>query len=69
MNSIMALEGIHKEFELGTSTIEALRGVNLELETGRYYSIMGPSGSGKSSLLHILGCMDIPQLSQSLTRS
>ncbi len=60
MTNIIALEGIRKEFKLGTSTIAALRGIDLELEKGRYYSIMGPSGSGKSTLLHILGCMDTP---------
>jgi putative ABC transport system ATP-binding protein len=60
MTNIIALEGVRKEFQLGASTIAALRGVDLELEKGRYYSIMGPSGSGKSTLLHILGCMDIP---------
>jgi len=60
MTTIIALEGIRKEFRLGTTTIAALRGIDLELKKGRYYSIMGPSGSGKSSLLHVLGCMDTP---------
>jgi putative ABC transport system ATP-binding protein len=60
MDTIIKLTDVRKTFQMGETTVEALRGVNLELERGGYYSIIGPSGSGKSSLLHIIGCMDVP---------
>jgi len=60
MNTIIELNNVSKAYQMGASTVNALRGVTLTLEKGAYYSIMGPSGSGKSSLLHIMGCMDSP---------
>jgi len=60
MNTIIALKNVTKTYKLGKTTVEALRGVNLELERGGTYAIVGPSGSGKSTLLHIAGCMDTP---------
>jgi putative ABC transport system ATP-binding protein len=60
VKNIISLKDVRKEYKLGQSTVRALRGVNLELQQGGYYSIIGPSGSGKSSLLYIVGCMDLP---------
>ncbi len=54
------MQNIKKEYLLGKSKVLALRGVNLSIEKGELCSIVGPSGSGKSSLLHIIGCLDIP---------
>jgi len=59
-DAIVSLKGVRKEYQMGQVTVEALRGVDMELERGGTYSIVGPSGSGKSSLLHIVGCMDAP---------
>lgn len=60
MTSLISLRNIKKEYQLGQTTVHALRGIDLEIKRGVYYSIIGPSGSGKSTLLHILGCMDVP---------
>ncbi|MFZ6030273.1 MAG: ABC transporter ATP-binding protein [Chloroflexota bacterium] len=60
MNPIVQLKGVKKEYSMGKSTVQALRGIDLALARERFYAIVGPSGSGKSTLLHILGCMDRP---------
>ena len=58
--SLIKCENIYKTYQMGTQTVRALRGVDLEIERGEYVSIMGPSGSGKSTLMHIIGCLDTP---------
>jgi putative ABC transport system ATP-binding protein len=60
LRSIVKLDQVRKTYELGAVTVEALRGISLEIVTGEYVSIMGPSGCGKSTLLNILGCLDRP---------
>ena len=58
--SIISARGLTKEYDLGAITVQALKGVDLEIKQGDFLSIMGPSGSGKSTLMHLIGCLDTP---------
>jgi putative ABC transport system ATP-binding protein len=56
----ITLQNVEKKYQMGTETVYALRGVDLEVAQNEYLAIMGPSGSGKTTLLNILGCLDTP---------
>ncbi len=60
MNPVIELRDVHRTYHIGESTVHALRGVSLTVEQGEFVAIMGASGSGKSSLLQILGLLDNP---------
>ncbi len=60
MSAMLELVDVHRTYLIGESTVQALRGVSVKIEQGEFVSIMGPSGSGKSSLLQILGLLDTP---------
>ena len=57
---IVQLQEVRKRYQMGLVTVEALRGLSLDIHPGEYISIMGPSGCGKSTLLNLLGCLDRP---------
>ena len=58
--SIIKIEDIRRDFVVGSETVHALRGVSFNINQGEFVSIMGTSGSGKSTMLNILGCLDKP---------
>jgi putative ABC transport system ATP-binding protein len=56
--NIIEINNLKKDYALGTTTVHALRGIDLVIERGDFLSIIGPSGSGKTTLLNIIGCID-----------
>lgn len=60
MKKVIELQNIRRDFTVGDETVHALRGVSFDIEEGEFVTIMGASGSGKSTMLNILGCLDTP---------
>ena len=58
--ALLRVEEVHKYYELGETRVHALRGVSLEVARGEFVAVMGASGSGKSTFMNILGCLDKP---------
>jgi putative ABC transport system ATP-binding protein len=57
---LIRIEEAHKYYDLGAARVHALRGVSLDVGAGEFVAVMGASGSGKSTFMNILGCLDRP---------
>ncbi|HZD07915.1 MAG TPA: ABC transporter ATP-binding protein, partial [Candidatus Limnocylindrales bacterium] len=62
--TVIQVRDIHKTYQLGETQVHALRGINLEIRRREFVAIMGASGSGKSTFMNILGCLDKPSSGQ-----
>jgi len=60
MSSVISLTDIHRIFIMGDQQFEALKGITFSVATGEFVAIMGASGSGKSTCMNLLGCLDQP---------
>ena len=60
LEPVIRVQNLHKYYELGETRVHALRGVTLDIQPGEFVAIMGASGSGKSTFMNLLGCLDKP---------
>jgi len=60
MSEVIRVENLHKTYRMGDVEVLALRGINLTIDHGEFVAVMGSSGSGKSTFMNILGCLDQP---------
>ena len=60
MDPVIRIRQLSKVYDLGSTQVVALDGVDLDVQKNEYVAIMGPSGSGKSTLMNIIGCLDTP---------
>jgi len=59
-HALIEVQGLHKQYDTDAGPQPVLRGVDLRIEAGEFIAVMGASGSGKSTFMNILGCLDVP---------
>ncbi len=59
-NPLLAASDLHKTYRKNANQVPVLRGLDLEVEAGEFVCVVGASGSGKSTMLHLLGTLDKP---------
>jgi putative ABC transport system ATP-binding protein len=64
--ALIRIESLHKYYDLGETRVHALRGVSVSIGRGEFVAIMGASGSGKSTFMNMLGCLDRPSVGRYL---
>ncbi len=62
--AVIRVVDVHKTYDLGEAKVHALRGVSVDIQHGEFVAIMGASGSGKSTFMNMLGCLDTPTSGQ-----
>jgi putative ABC transport system ATP-binding protein len=60
MGGSIEVRGVIKDYPLGKLTVRALHGIDLVIDRGEFTTIAGPSGSGETTLLNLIGCVDVP---------
>jgi putative ABC transport system ATP-binding protein len=65
-SAVIRVEDVHKYYDLGETRVHALRGVSVDIGRGEFVAIMGASGSGKSTFMNMLGCLDKPSMGRYL---
>jgi putative ABC transport system ATP-binding protein len=66
MSTVISVRNLVKTYVVGEVQVKALRGINLDVERGQFLAVSGTSGSGKSTFMHIVGCLDKPTSGQYL---
>ncbi|KAF5427748.1 putative ABC transport system ATP-binding protein, partial [Candidatus Methanophagaceae archaeon] len=59
-NMVIQLENVWKIYQMGDVQVPALKGIDLEVQKGEFLAIAGASGSGKSTMMNLIGCLDLP---------
>ena len=60
MTSLVEFKNIYKIYQMGEEVVHAVDGVDLKIDNGEFVAIVGQSGSGKSTMMNIIGCLDVP---------